>query len=93
MHIPIDNDDWIVRFLRPCKFYPESARDLVIIIFNINIEFRHQPFANPFFTLPIGADQKILQIQSEAFRHLRRFNSIERDKYIQTKHSGRVPQS
>ncbi|CAD6999204.1 unnamed protein product [Ceratitis capitata] len=25
---PKDNDEWLVRFLRPCKFYPESARDL-----------------------------------------------------------------
>jgi len=29
LYIPIDNDDWIVRFLRPCKFYPESARKLI----------------------------------------------------------------
>lgn len=27
--VPIDNNDWLIRFLRPCKFYPESARDLV----------------------------------------------------------------
>ncbi|XP_054742784.1 alpha-tocopherol transfer protein-like isoform X1 [Anastrepha obliqua] len=26
---PKDNDEWFVRFLRPCKFYPESARDLI----------------------------------------------------------------
>lgn len=26
---PLDNDAWLIRFLRPCKFYPESARDLV----------------------------------------------------------------
>uniref|UniRef100_A0A0K8WKZ5 Retinaldehyde-binding protein 1 n=1 Tax=Bactrocera latifrons TaxID=174628 RepID=A0A0K8WKZ5_BACLA len=25
---PKDNDEWLVRFLRPCKYYPESARDL-----------------------------------------------------------------
>lgn len=43
--------------------------------------------------LPFRTDQKILQIQSQAFGHLRRFNSIKWDKYFQTKHSGRVPQS
>ncbi|XP_065164334.1 clavesin-1 isoform X3 [Atheta coriaria] len=26
---PYDNDAWLVRFLRPCKFYPESAHALV----------------------------------------------------------------
>ncbi|XP_037958509.1 alpha-tocopherol transfer protein-like isoform X2 [Teleopsis dalmanni] len=27
--IPKDNEEWLVRFLRPCKFYPESAKDLI----------------------------------------------------------------
>lgn len=27
--VPIQNEDWLVRFLRPCKFYPESAKELV----------------------------------------------------------------
>lgn len=27
--VPIDNDDWLIRFLRPSKFYPESALELV----------------------------------------------------------------
>jgi hypothetical protein len=26
---PLDKDAWLVRFLRPCKFYPESALQLV----------------------------------------------------------------
>ncbi|CAH1117992.1 unnamed protein product [Phaedon cochleariae] len=29
LHVPLDNDIWLVRFLRPCKFYPESARDMI----------------------------------------------------------------
>lgn len=29
LRVPLDNDDWLVRFLRPSKFYPDSARDLV----------------------------------------------------------------
>ncbi|KAL1500881.1 hypothetical protein ABEB36_006304 [Hypothenemus hampei] len=28
-HLPLDNDVWLTRFLRPTKFYPESARDLI----------------------------------------------------------------
>lgn len=27
--VPLDNDDWMVRFLRPCKFYPQSAYELI----------------------------------------------------------------
>uniref|UniRef100_A0A6M2DRK2 Putative phosphatidylinositol transfer protein sec14 n=1 Tax=Xenopsylla cheopis TaxID=163159 RepID=A0A6M2DRK2_XENCH len=29
LHCPLDNEQWLVRFLRPCKFYPESARDMI----------------------------------------------------------------
>jgi len=27
--LPIDNDHFLIRFLRPCKFYPKSAYELV----------------------------------------------------------------
>ncbi|XP_075992609.1 alpha-tocopherol transfer protein-like isoform X2 [Anticarsia gemmatalis] len=27
--VPTDNECWLIRFLRPCKFYPESAYDLI----------------------------------------------------------------
>ncbi|XP_015127409.1 alpha-tocopherol transfer protein-like isoform X2 [Diachasma alloeum] len=26
---PLDNESWLIRFLRPCKYYPESAAKLV----------------------------------------------------------------
>lgn len=29
LRCPLDNDLWLIRFLRPCKYYPESARDLI----------------------------------------------------------------
>ncbi|KAJ8950112.1 hypothetical protein NQ318_017837 [Aromia moschata] len=29
LHVPLDNDIWLVRFLRPSKFYPESALGLI----------------------------------------------------------------
>lgn len=27
--VPIDKDQFLIRFLRPCKFYPKSAYELV----------------------------------------------------------------
>jgi len=27
--VPLDSDDWLVRFLRPCKYYPKSACELI----------------------------------------------------------------
>lgn len=29
LNVPLDNDIWLIKFLRPCKYYPESARDLI----------------------------------------------------------------
>ncbi|EFA04094.2 alpha-tocopherol transfer protein-like isoform X1 [Tribolium castaneum] len=29
LHVPLENDQWLIRFLRPCKFYPESALELI----------------------------------------------------------------
>lgn len=29
LKVPLGKDMWMIRFLRPCKYYPESARDLV----------------------------------------------------------------
>ncbi|XP_063700803.1 alpha-tocopherol transfer protein isoform X2 [Culicoides brevitarsis] len=29
LSVPLDNDDWLVRFLRPCKFYPKSSFELI----------------------------------------------------------------
>ncbi|KAL5279502.1 hypothetical protein ACFFRR_003862 [Megaselia abdita] len=36
--LPLDNEEWLVRFLRPCKFYPESARDLVKRYYNFKVK-------------------------------------------------------
>ncbi|XP_076634480.1 alpha-tocopherol transfer protein-like isoform X1 [Colletes latitarsis] len=29
LKVPLDNEPWLIRFLRPCKYYPESALKLV----------------------------------------------------------------
>lgn len=31
LRVPLEKDVWLIRFLRPCKFYPESAFELVSI--------------------------------------------------------------
>jgi hypothetical protein len=37
---PKDNDAWLIRFLRPCKYYPESACDLMKRYFQFKV--KHQ---------------------------------------------------
>lgn len=29
LSVPSDNDEWLIRFLRPCKFYAKSAFELI----------------------------------------------------------------
>ncbi|XP_043665590.1 alpha-tocopherol transfer protein-like isoform X1 [Vespula pensylvanica] len=35
---PLDNDAWLIRFLRPCKYYPESAVKLVKNYYNFKVK-------------------------------------------------------
>ncbi|XP_012233236.1 alpha-tocopherol transfer protein-like isoform X2 [Linepithema humile] len=35
---PLDNEAWLIRFLRPCKYYPESARDLIKQYYNFKVK-------------------------------------------------------
>ncbi|KAG7207506.1 hypothetical protein KM043_009138 [Ampulex compressa] len=35
---PLDNDPWLIRFLRPCKYYPESALKLVKNYYNFKVK-------------------------------------------------------
>lgn len=45
LKVPLHKEAWLIRFLRPCKFYPESALKLVkyrmiyLIVFQQVIEF------------------------------------------------------
>jgi hypothetical protein len=43
---PLDKDAWLVRFLRPCKFYPESAFELVSHAFCIELRYFLQIIAD-----------------------------------------------
>lgn len=51
LHVPLDNEAWLVRFLRPCKFYPDSAHDLVSTIFFLPRIFSVNPFINAFYNV------------------------------------------
>lgn len=35
---PLDNDAWLIRFLRPCKYYPDSALKLVKNYYNFKVK-------------------------------------------------------
>ncbi|XP_014237731.1 alpha-tocopherol transfer protein-like isoform X5 [Trichogramma pretiosum] len=35
---PLDNDAWLIRFLRPCKYYPESALKLIQNYYSFKIK-------------------------------------------------------
>ncbi|XP_031771197.1 alpha-tocopherol transfer protein-like isoform X4 [Apis florea] len=35
---PLENDAWLIRFLRPCKYYPESALNLVKNYYNFKVK-------------------------------------------------------
>ncbi|XP_078046882.1 alpha-tocopherol transfer protein-like isoform X2 [Augochlora pura] len=38
LKVPLDNDPWLIRFLRPCKYYPESAQKLVQNYYNFKVK-------------------------------------------------------
>ncbi|XP_011638066.1 alpha-tocopherol transfer protein-like isoform X2 [Pogonomyrmex barbatus] len=35
---PLDNEAWLIRFLRPCKYYPESSRNLIKQYYNFKVK-------------------------------------------------------
>lgn len=37
--VPLENDDWLIRFLRPTKFYPESAFELIKRYYSFKIKY------------------------------------------------------
>ncbi|XP_076243163.1 alpha-tocopherol transfer protein-like isoform X1 [Calliopsis andreniformis] len=38
LKVPLDNDAWLIRFLRPCKYYPESALKLVKSYYSFKVK-------------------------------------------------------
>ncbi|XP_063239745.1 alpha-tocopherol transfer protein-like isoform X2 [Bacillus rossius redtenbacheri] len=45
LKVPLDNDAWLIRFLRPCKFYPESAYDLIKRYYQFKVK-HHEVYKN-----------------------------------------------
>ncbi|XP_041980317.1 alpha-tocopherol transfer protein isoform X2 [Aricia agestis] len=43
LYVPHESDAWLTRFLRPCKFYPESAYDLIKRYFAFKVK-HHKHF-------------------------------------------------
>ncbi|KAL1124735.1 hypothetical protein AAG570_001358 [Ranatra chinensis] len=41
LHVPIDNEAWLIRFLRPTKFYPESALNLIKHYYQFKIKHKN----------------------------------------------------
>ncbi|XP_055385811.1 alpha-tocopherol transfer protein-like isoform X2 [Condylostylus longicornis] len=42
---PLENEDWLVRFLRPTKFYPESAKELIKRYYSFKVK-HHDVYNN-----------------------------------------------
>ncbi|XP_076671510.1 alpha-tocopherol transfer protein-like isoform X1 [Andrena cerasifolii] len=38
LKVPIDNEAWLIRFLRPCKYYPESSLKLVKSYYSFKVK-------------------------------------------------------
>lgn len=41
LHVPYDNEAWLVRFLRPTKYYPESALQLIKNYYQFKIKHKN----------------------------------------------------
>lgn len=77
---PLDNEAWLIRFLRPCKYYPESSLDLVKHYYNFktkhfNIYNNLQPSKEKNIF-----DQDILTVMPNRDQHGRRMLIIELGK-------------
>ncbi|XP_050453208.1 alpha-tocopherol transfer protein-like isoform X2 [Cataglyphis hispanica] len=77
---PLDNEAWLIRFLRPCKYYPESALKLVKHYYSFKMKH-----ANIYENLKASReknifDQNILTVLPIRDQHGRRMLIIELGK-------------
>lgn len=77
---PLDNDAWLVRFLRPCKYYPESALKLIKNYYSFKVKH-----ANVYDGLKPSSEknifeQNILTVLPTRDQHGRRILIIELGK-------------
>ncbi|XP_034941463.1 alpha-tocopherol transfer protein-like isoform X2 [Chelonus insularis] len=81
---PLDNEAWLIRFLRPCKYYPESAVKLVKEYYSFKVKH-----ANVYDGLtPVREknifEQNILTVLPNRDQHGRRILIIELGKKWKT---------
>ncbi|EFN77311.1 alpha-tocopherol transfer protein-like isoform X2 [Harpegnathos saltator] len=77
---PYENEPWLIRFLRPCKYYPESARDLIKQYYSFKLKH-----ANIYSGLKPSKEcnifeQNILTVKPNRDQHGRRILIIELGK-------------
>ncbi|XP_011330886.1 alpha-tocopherol transfer protein-like isoform X1 [Ooceraea biroi] len=77
---PLENEAWLIRFLRPCKYYPESTRDRVKHYYNFKVKH-----ANVYDNLKPSKErnifeQNILTVLPNLDEHGRRILIIELGK-------------
>ncbi|XP_029035448.1 alpha-tocopherol transfer protein-like isoform X1 [Osmia bicornis bicornis] len=80
LKVPLDNEAWLIRFLRPCKYYPESALKLVKHYYNFKVKH-----ANVYDNLKPSREknifeQNILTVLPNRDQHGRRMLIIELGK-------------
>ncbi|XP_003707800.2 alpha-tocopherol transfer protein-like isoform X1 [Megachile rotundata] len=80
LKVPIDNEAWLIRFLRPCKYYPESALKLVQNYYSFKVKH-----ANVYDNLKPSRErnifeQNILTVLPNRDQHGRRILIIELGK-------------
>ena len=77
---PLDNEAWLIKFLRPCKYYPESSLKLIKYYYNFKVKH-----ANVYDNLKPSKEknifeQNILTALPNRDQHSRRIVIIELGK-------------
>ncbi|CAK9814962.1 Alpha-tocopherol transfer protein-like [Anthophora plagiata] len=80
LNVPLENEAWLIRFLRPCKYYPDSALKLVKNYYSFKVKH-----SNVYKDLKPSREknifeQNILQVLPNRDQHGRRLLIIELGK-------------
>ncbi|RZC33570.1 CRAL TRIO domain containing protein [Asbolus verrucosus] len=80
LHVPINNTEWLIRFLRPCKFYPHSAFELIKRHYQFKLKHRNvYKHLKPSNEKNIF-QQNIIRLQGERDQYGRRIMTIKLGK-------------
>ncbi|KAM7351892.1 alpha-tocopherol transfer protein-like [Cochliomyia hominivorax] len=72
LNIPRTNDEWLIKFLRVCKFYPESARDLIKRHYNVRRKYEEITKVLVPSKLKLVFDANLVTILPQRDQHGRR---------------------